>query len=39
MATKPANKAAKAIRSSAKRIPGVKRLESVRTLRKSVTEN
>jgi hypothetical protein len=37
MATKQASKPAKAIGS--KRIPSVKRLESVRTLQKSITPN
>jgi len=39
MATKPASKPAKAVNGGSKRIPSVKRLEPVRTLHKSVTEN
>jgi hypothetical protein len=39
MATKAASKPLKAIKGSSKRIPSVKRLGSVLTLHKSVTEN
>jgi hypothetical protein len=39
MAAKVASKSAKAIKSGSKRVPSVKRLESVRTLYKSITQN